>query len=179
MRHSATLSTKNPKRSSLGLKQRLRAEKLVNNGHSHKLHFSATLDGIISVAIAQSVQLLPRCKTGPEFEFRQGKKTLIFSGTISIDPGAHPACCLKSTKSVKQPDREADHSLPSGAQVKNKWSITLIPPYPIKNGNHFWWNNILGKHRQFEHLFILILLFDLLLPHLWAGAHSKTVYNSS
>jgi hypothetical protein len=29
---------------------------------------------------------------------------------------------------VKQPGREADHSLPSSAEVKNEWSHTSTPP---------------------------------------------------
>jgi hypothetical protein len=29
---------------------------------------------------------------------------------------------------VKRPGREADHSLPSSAEVKNAWSYTSIPP---------------------------------------------------
>jgi hypothetical protein len=30
---------------------------------------------------------------------------------------------------VKRPGREADHSLPSSAEVKNAWSYTSTPPY--------------------------------------------------
>jgi len=30
---------------------------------------------------------------------------------------------------VKQPDREPDHSPPSGGEVKNTWSYISTPPY--------------------------------------------------
>jgi hypothetical protein len=33
-----------------------------------------------------------------------------------------------STPGVKQPGREADHSPPSSAEVKNAWSYTSTPP---------------------------------------------------
>jgi hypothetical protein len=32
---------------------------------------------------------------------------------------------------VKQPGPDADHSPPSGAEVKNKWRYTCTPPYPF------------------------------------------------
>jgi len=46
--------------------------------------------------------------------------------------GAHPASYLMDsgalTPGSKRPGREADHSLPSSAKVKNVWSYTAIPP---------------------------------------------------
>jgi hypothetical protein len=46
--------------------------------------------------------------------------------------GAHPASYPMGTRGsfprVKQPGREADHSPPSNAVVKNEWSYTSIPP---------------------------------------------------
>jgi hypothetical protein len=33
---------------------------------------------------------------------------------------------------VKRPGRETDHSLPSGAEVKNEWSYTSTPQYVFK-----------------------------------------------
>jgi hypothetical protein len=35
---------------------------------------------------------------------------------------------------VKRPEREADHSLQSSAEVKNGWSYTSIPQIPSWNG---------------------------------------------
>jgi hypothetical protein len=37
-------------------------------------------------------------------------------------PGAH-------SLGVKRPGREADHSLPFSAEIKNAWIYTSIPPY--------------------------------------------------
>jgi hypothetical protein len=42
---------------------------------------------------------------------------------------------------VKRPGREADHSLPSSAEVKNAWSYTSTPPIRL----HGW---CLVKHRD-------------------------------
>jgi hypothetical protein len=44
---------------------------------------------------------------------------------------------------VKRPEREADHSAPSSAEVKNAWSYTSIPQYAfmawclVKHGDNF------------------------------------------
>jgi len=47
--------------------------------------------------------------------------------------GVHPASYLMSTKGsslgVEQPGRQADHSLPSSAEVKNACSYTSSPQY--------------------------------------------------
>jgi len=47
----------------------------------------------------------------------------IFSRRHRVKTGSvvHPASCPMST-GVKNPRREADHSPPSGAEVKNVWS---------------------------------------------------------
>jgi hypothetical protein len=46
--------------------------------------------------------------------------------------GAHPASYLVGSRDsfprVKRPGREADHSHPSSAEVKNAWSYTPTPP---------------------------------------------------
>jgi hypothetical protein len=46
--------------------------------------------------------------------------------------GAHPASYPMVTRGsflgLKRPGREADHSLPSSAEVKNAWSYTSTPP---------------------------------------------------
>jgi hypothetical protein len=41
---------------------------------------------------------------------------LLFMGTRALSLG------------VKQPGREADHSPPSSAEIKNEWSYTSTPP---------------------------------------------------
>jgi hypothetical protein len=49
-----------------------------------------------------------------------------------------------SSLGVKWPGREADHSLPSDAEVKNAWNYTSIPPYVfmawflVKDGIHLY-----------------------------------------
>jgi hypothetical protein len=44
----------------------------------------------------------------------------------------HPASCPIGTRGsfpwVKRPEREADNSSPSSAEVKNAWSYTSAPP---------------------------------------------------
>jgi hypothetical protein len=47
--------------------------------------------------------------------------------------GTHSASYLKNSRGtlslgVKWPEREADHSPPSGTDVKNAWSYTSTPP---------------------------------------------------
>jgi hypothetical protein len=51
---------------------------------------------------------------------------------IQTGSGVHPASYPMSTRGfslgVKRPKREADHSPPSSAEVKNAWSYTSTPP---------------------------------------------------
>jgi hypothetical protein len=51
--------------------------------------------------------------------------------SAQIGSGGHPASCPVSTVSslpgVKQPGRQADHSLPSNAEVKNGVAMLLLP----------------------------------------------------
>jgi hypothetical protein len=53
---------------------------------------------------------------------------LTILGGIRTGSGAHPASCQMGTEGlyagVKRPGREAHHSLPSSAKVKNAWSYT-------------------------------------------------------
>jgi hypothetical protein len=52
---------------------------------------------------------------------------------VLIGSGAHPASCPMGATGYfpegKQPKREANHSLPFAAVVKNAWSFTFSPPY--------------------------------------------------
>jgi hypothetical protein len=53
---------------------------------------------------------------------------------------------------INRPGREADHSLPSSAEVKNTWSCTSTPPVPS-------WRGAQLKHRDnftFTHLLYLL-----------------------
>jgi hypothetical protein len=51
---------------------------------------------------------------------------------VQTGSGTHPASYPRGTRGsfpgVKQPRREADHSLPSSVKVKNAWSYTSTPP---------------------------------------------------
>jgi hypothetical protein len=52
---------------------------------------------------------------------------------VQTGSGAHPASYPMGTRDsfpgVKRPEREADQSLPSSAEVKNAWSYTSTPQY--------------------------------------------------
>jgi hypothetical protein len=61
---------------------------------------------------------------------RQGQWwDFLFRYRLQTGSGAHPASCPKGTPEVKQPGREADHSSPPSAEVKNAWSCTSFPQY--------------------------------------------------
>jgi hypothetical protein len=51
----------------------------------------------------------------------------IFSG--NNHPASYPMGTWALSLGVKRPGREADHSPPSSAEVKNAWSYTSIPQY--------------------------------------------------
>jgi hypothetical protein len=79
---------------------------------------------------------------------RQGTRLLQWNessvSTPSIHIGAHTASYTwvpgVLSLGVKRPGREADHSHPSTAVVKNAWSYTSNPPPPgaqLKHGDKF------------------------------------------
>jgi hypothetical protein len=121
--YSATLSTKNPTRSGVGLKPRLHAEKLATNSQSHKLHLSVTLDGIIRVAVAQSVQRLSRGMTVRRLNSDRGKRRFSFPEPFDW-PWGPPTLLLNECQGSLP---EADHSPPSSAQVNNPLTPELNP----------------------------------------------------
>jgi hypothetical protein len=43
---------------------------------------------------------------------------------------------------VKRPEREADHSHPSSAEVKNEWSYTSTPPIRLHGENCKWYGSL-------------------------------------
>jgi hypothetical protein len=43
-------------------------------------------------------------------------------------PASYPMGTGELSPGVQRPGREADHSLPSSAKVKNAWSYTSTPP---------------------------------------------------
>jgi hypothetical protein len=58
----------------------------------------------------------------------------ILTAAFYTDSGAHPASYPMGTRGsfpgVKRPGREADHSPPYSAEVKNVWSYTSTPTTP-------------------------------------------------
>jgi hypothetical protein len=68
--------------------------------------------------------------TGVRFPARTGNfslhhRVLTCSG---IHPASHQLGTGGSSPGIEQPVREADHSPPSSAEVKNAWSFTSSPP---------------------------------------------------
>jgi hypothetical protein len=43
-------------------------------------------------------------------------------------PASYPVGTGTLSLGIKRPGREADHSPPSGAEIKNAWSYTFTPP---------------------------------------------------
>jgi hypothetical protein len=79
---------------------------------------------------------------------------------IQTVSGAHPASLLSNGYQelfpwVKRPGREADHSHPSSAEVKNMWSYISTPPIrPMA------WCSVKNKHRDyFTFAFTFIFTF--------------------
>ena len=60
----------------------------------------------------------------------RGRDIFLFSNTVQTAPGVHPASYSIGTAvlpGLKLLERDADHSPPSSAQVKNEWSCNLTP----------------------------------------------------
>jgi hypothetical protein len=69
---------------------------------------------------------------GSRVRFPAGVGNFSLHHRIQTGSGAHPASYSKGTGDlslgVKRPGREADHSPPSSAEVKNAWNCTSTPP---------------------------------------------------
>jgi hypothetical protein len=65
------------------------------------------------------------------FDFRRGLGIFLFTTAfrMGLGPTQPPIQWIPGALSleVKRPGREADHSLPSSAEVKNAWSYTSTP----------------------------------------------------
>jgi hypothetical protein len=62
-----------------------------------------------------------------------GAKDFSFIPFVQTGSGAHPASCTMGTGgpfpgAKAQPGRDADHSLPSRSEVKNKYELYLLSP---------------------------------------------------
>jgi hypothetical protein len=55
---------------------------------------------------------------------------------VQTGSGAHPVCYPMGTRGsfpgVNRPGREADHSPPSSAEVRNAWGYTSTPPVRLQ-----------------------------------------------
>jgi hypothetical protein len=82
-----------------------------------------------SVGIALGYGLDDR---GSRVRFPAGAGNFSLNHRVQNGSGAHPASypmgIVDSFLGVKRPGREADHSGPSSAEVKNAWSYTSTPP---------------------------------------------------
>jgi hypothetical protein len=73
---------------------------------------------------------------------------------VQAGSGAHPALyrmCISDSLEVKRTGREADHSPPSSAEVKNAWSYTSTP------NTSSWSGDQLKKAQGQLHLYFLPL----------------------
>jgi hypothetical protein len=89
-----------------------------------------------------------------EFCYRTEHLLPCVGSTVHDDIGAvlasYPMGTRGSFRGVKRPGREADHSPPSSAEVRNAWSYTSSPQYVFMA----W---CLVKHRD-NFIFILLKL---------------------
>jgi hypothetical protein len=69
---------------------------------------------------------------GSTVRFPAGSGNFSFHYRVKNGSGDHLASYLMGTRGSlpgeKRPEREADHSPPSSAEVKNAWSYTSTPP---------------------------------------------------
>ena len=78
---------------------------------------------------------------GPGFECQQWQDIYSVIQNIQTGSGAHTASYSLDTgvspspPGVKRPGREAIHSPPPNAKVKNKWSYTSAPPICLHSMN--------------------------------------------
>jgi hypothetical protein len=90
---------------------------------------------------------------GSRVRFPAGAGNFSLNHRVQTGSGTHPASYLMGTGGVlylgvKRPEREADHSPPSGAEVNNAWSYTSTPPMRlhgvvIKLRDNFTFNLVL------------------------------------
>jgi hypothetical protein len=87
-------------------------------------------DNLMSTFYIFSFSIESRLRAGqPGFNAGRGQWREFFSSPPHARPAlglTHPLCS-EYREGVKRPDREADHSCPSSAEVKNAWSYTSTP----------------------------------------------------
>jgi hypothetical protein len=89
--------------------------------------------------VAQSVQCLATgWMTGrSRFDPRERRKDFSSSLDVQIGSGFHPASCTMGTGGPfpggkARPGRDADHSPPYSAEVKNEWELYLLFPKRLR-----------------------------------------------
>jgi hypothetical protein len=115
------------------------------------------LRNINSVSTALSYGLDDRSS---RVRFPSGAGIFSLHHSVQNGSGAHPASYLIGTTGSflgsKELEREADHSPPSNAEVKNAWSYTSTPQYAFMA----W---CLVKHRDnFTFTFYVLYVFKIL-----------------
>jgi len=85
-----------------------------------------------SISRGSSVSIVTRLRPGPSgIRFLAMSEDSSFLQSTHASSGAQLASCTITGiifSGVKQTGREVDHTTPSGAEVKNKWSHTSSPP---------------------------------------------------
>jgi hypothetical protein len=80
-------------------------------------------------SLSSSVSIVTRLRDRrPWFDFRQGLQVFLLA-TASLPALGPTQPPIQSVPWIKRPGREADHSPPPSAEVKNAWSYTSTPPY--------------------------------------------------
>jgi hypothetical protein len=93
---------------------------------------TTNLPRFILMLYFRSLLATSRTADGKEFESQYGQ---VFSllHVVQTGSGAHtasnPKCTRALSREIKQPKREADHSPPNSAKVKNTWIYTSIILY--------------------------------------------------
>jgi len=88
---------------------------------------------------SSSVNVVTRLHTGRlGFDSRQKKEFVffLFLATASRPVLGHIQPPIQQVPGLKQPRREADHSLPSSTEVKNTWSYTSTFPNVLADFNY-------------------------------------------
>jgi hypothetical protein len=85
-----------------------------------------------------SVSIVTRLRAGRAgFDSWQGQLRDVFNFAIAsrpdLGPTQRPNEWIQAALSlgIKRPGRQADHSPPSSAEIKNAWSYTSVPPYVL------------------------------------------------
>jgi hypothetical protein len=111
------------------------------------------------------------------FRIPAGERDFSLLQSIQTDSGTHPASCSMGNRAlspgVKRPGREANHSLPSSAEVKTECGHIFIPHICFHGlyRSNFTFYLLLAFWKQ--RLYIQGEEFRLPTPHLWNAVACK------